>query len=115
MFDTNFTRENNARHFWAPMSHPCDLRAAPPKVIVRGEGVHVIDIDGHRVLDGVGGLWCANLGHSSEPVKEAIRRQLDEASRLRAEADQMLKDAEAERAAAAKKPTRQATKASGHN
>lgn len=78
MFDTNFTRENNARHFWAPMSHPRDLRAAPPKIIVRGEGVHVIDIDGNRVLDGVGGLWCANLGHSSEPVKEAIRRQLDE-------------------------------------
>lgn len=78
MFDTNFTRENNARHFGAPMSHPRDLRAAPPRVIVRGEGVHVIDIDGNRVLDGVGGLWCANLGHNSEPVKKAIRRQLDE-------------------------------------
>ncbi|MCC6306247.1 MAG: aminotransferase class III-fold pyridoxal phosphate-dependent enzyme [Rhodobacteraceae bacterium] len=78
MSDTNFIRENNARFFWGPMAHPGELRAAPPRVIARGEGVEIVDIDGHRTLDGVGGLWCANLGHSAEAVKAAIVRQLAE-------------------------------------
>lgn len=77
MKDANFVRENNARHFWAPMAHPADLQAAPPIVVARGEGVEIEDIDGHRVIDGVGGLWCTNLGHSSQAVKDAITRQLE--------------------------------------
>ncbi|MEY9774039.1 putrescine aminotransferase [Sinorhizobium fredii] len=33
---------------------------------------------GKKVLDAVGGLWNVNLGYSSDPVKKAIRDQLDE-------------------------------------
>ncbi len=77
MKDANFARENNARHFWAPMSHPADLQAAPPIIVARSEGVEIEDIDGHRTLDGVGGLWCTNLGHSAQAVKDAITRQLE--------------------------------------
>ena len=62
---------------WHPMAHPAEMLAQPPTVIVAAEGVHVTDKDGHRVLDGVGGLWNVNLGYSCEPIKEAIRRQLD--------------------------------------
>lgn len=46
-------------------------------------------------------LWAAISG-ALDGRAATIRRQLDEASRLRSEAEQMLKDAEAERAAAAK-------------
>ncbi len=45
-------------------------------------------------------LWGA-VSSALDGRAAGIRRQLDEASRLRAEAEQMLKDAEAERAAAA--------------
>jgi adenosylmethionine-8-amino-7-oxononanoate aminotransferase len=76
MKDTNFLRENNARHMWQPMTHPADSQANPPKVIVGGEGVEVTDMDGKRTLDAVGGLWNVNLGYSCEPVKQAITAQL---------------------------------------
>ena len=33
-------------------------------VYVRGDGCHVIDHDGRRVIDGLSGLYCTNLGHS---------------------------------------------------
>ncbi|MBR0652718.1 F0F1 ATP synthase subunit B [Roseomonas terrae] len=46
-------------------------------------------------------LWGA-IGGALDGKAETIRKQLAEASRLRAEAEQMLKDAEAERATAAK-------------
>lgn len=77
MRDINFLRENNAKPIWHPMAHPADMRANPPRVIVRGEGVSVTDVDGRTVLDAVGGLWNVNLGYSCDPVKQAIARQLD--------------------------------------
>ncbi len=77
MRDSNFLRENNARHVWHPMAHPAEMQANPPKVFVSGEGVEVTGIDGHTVLDAVGGLWNVNLGYSCDPVKQAIASQLD--------------------------------------
>ena len=77
MKDSNFLKENNARHMWHPMAHPADSLANPPKIIVGGEGVRVRDVDGKEVLDAVGGLWNVNLGFSCQPIKEAIAAQLD--------------------------------------
>ena len=77
MRDSNFLVENNARHVWHPMAHPGEMRAQPPKIVHEAEGVEVIDIHGHRLLDAVGGLWNVNLGYSCEPVKKAMRDQLD--------------------------------------
>ncbi len=76
MKDSNFLKENNARHFWHPMAHPADSQQNPPTILTGGEGVHIVDVDGHRTLDAVGGLWNVNLGYSCEPVKQAISDQL---------------------------------------
>ncbi len=78
MPETNFLIENNAKHFWHPMAHPAEMRANPPKIIHAAEGVELTDIHGQRVLDAVGGLWNVNLGYSCEPIKTAIRDQLDQ-------------------------------------
>jgi adenosylmethionine-8-amino-7-oxononanoate aminotransferase len=77
MKDENFLKANNARHMWHPMAHPADSHANPPDIIVEGEGVEIVDVDGHKTIDAVGGLWNVNLGYSCAPVKEAITRQLD--------------------------------------
>ena len=77
MKDTNFLKENNARQLWHPMAHPADSLENPPDIIVGGEGVEIVDLDGHKTVDAVGGLWNVNLGYSCEPIKQAIARQLD--------------------------------------
>lgn len=77
MQDSNFLKAHNARHVWHPMAHPADSLANPPDIIVGGDGVEITDVDGHRMVDAVGGLWNVNLGYSCEPVKEAIKNQLD--------------------------------------
>ncbi|NBV60258.1 MAG: aminotransferase class III-fold pyridoxal phosphate-dependent enzyme, partial [Rhodobacteraceae bacterium] len=41
------------------------------------KGVRITDVDGHEVVDAVGGLWNVNLGFSCQPVKDAISAQLD--------------------------------------
>ena len=75
---SNFLRENNARHLWHPMASPAEMQANPPKVIVSAEGVTLTDLDGHRSLDAVGGLWNVNLGYSVDAIKEAAYRQMGE-------------------------------------
>ncbi len=77
MKDSNFLKENNARHFWHPMTSPEDSKHTPPKIITSAQGVSITDIDGHEVIDAVGGLWNVNLGYSCQPVKDAIAAQLD--------------------------------------
>jgi adenosylmethionine-8-amino-7-oxononanoate aminotransferase len=77
MKDSNFLKENNGRQFWHPMTSPQDSLAHPPKIIIGATGVRLTDIDGHEVIDGVGGLWNVNLGYSCQPVKDAIATQLD--------------------------------------
>ena len=76
MKDDNFLREMNGRDMWQPMGHPGAAQHSPPRIIRSAEGVHLTDIDGHSVVDAVGGLWCVNLGYSNDAVKQAIADQL---------------------------------------
>ncbi|WP_432729196.1 aminotransferase class III-fold pyridoxal phosphate-dependent enzyme [Variovorax sp. W6] len=71
-------KRDNAQYLWHPMAHPQAMQKTKPDIIARGEGCWIWDVDGHRMLDGVGGLWAANLGHSNKAVRDAIVAQLDE-------------------------------------
>ncbi len=71
-------KRDNARFQWHPMVPPHRLEQVPPLIIAKGEGVYVTDVDGRRYIDGIGGLWCVNVGHNRPEVKEAIRKQLDQ-------------------------------------
>lgn len=77
MKDDNYIKANNARSLWHPMAAPSDSQKNPPAIIVGGSGTRITDIDGHEVVDGVGGLWNVNLGYSCQPIKDAIAAQLD--------------------------------------
>merc|ERR1711938_383010 len=66
----------NARHLWHPMGHPGEAHENAPKIIKGAEGVEIVDLDGHSVVDAVGGLWCVNLGYSNDAVKQAMSDQL---------------------------------------
>jgi 4-aminobutyrate--pyruvate transaminase len=47
-----------------------------PLVLARGDGVYVLDEHGQRYLEGMAGLWCANLGFSEARLVEAAREQM---------------------------------------
>lgn len=77
MKDSNYLKERNARSIWHPMAHPSDSLNNPPTIVTDAEGTRISDVDGHQVVDAVGGLWNVNLGYSCEPIKSAIANQLD--------------------------------------
>lgn len=47
-------------------------------VISKAKGAYVWDADGNKLIDGIGGLWCVNIGHGREEMIEAIAGQLRE-------------------------------------
>jgi adenosylmethionine-8-amino-7-oxononanoate aminotransferase len=70
-------RELDRRYLWHPFTHMRQWLADDATVIVAAEGMHLIDSDGRRYLDGVSSLWCNVHGHRVPEIDAAIRRQLD--------------------------------------
>ncbi|MDT4939077.1 MAG: adenosylmethionine---8-amino-7-oxononanoate aminotransferase, partial [Pseudonocardiales bacterium] len=62
---------------WHPFTQHALWPDDEPLVIDRGEGVHLIDTDGRRYLDGVSSLWVTVHGHGEPAINTAIRDQLD--------------------------------------
>ncbi len=48
-----------------------------PTAIVSAEGPYVTDSQGNSMLDGIGGLWCVNVGHGRSEIINAINDQLN--------------------------------------
>jgi adenosylmethionine-8-amino-7-oxononanoate aminotransferase len=71
-------KQANARHLLHPMAHPQQMAETPPDIIVRGEGSWIWDVDGHRMVDGVAGLWSVNLGFGRREIRDAVVEQMDE-------------------------------------
>ena len=69
-------QELDALHHLHPFSDHQSLRAGGVRVIVRGDGPYLWDSEGKRILDGMSGLWTANLGHSRKELAEAGYRQM---------------------------------------
>lgn len=59
------------RHLWSHFSTPMDL-----PIIERGEGCYIWDDSGHRLLDGLAGLFATQVGHGRVELAEAARDQM---------------------------------------
>ncbi len=55
MKDANFLKAHNARSLWHPMTAPSDSLKSPPTIVTGASGVRIRDVDGHEVVDAVGG------------------------------------------------------------
>jgi adenosylmethionine---8-amino-7-oxononanoate aminotransferase len=76
---TEDLRRLDKQYVWHPFTHmqPWLADDHQPLVITAAEGMHLIDSDGNRYLDGVSSLWCNVHGHRVPEIDAAIRAQLD--------------------------------------
>jgi putrescine aminotransferase len=61
-----------------PFTDHRELGEKGSRIITRARGVYIWDSDGRKILDGMAGLWCVNLGYGREELVEAATRQLRE-------------------------------------
>jgi adenosylmethionine-8-amino-7-oxononanoate aminotransferase len=74
---TEELRRLDRQHIWHPFTPMKLWMESDPLVITAAEGMHLIDSDGNRYLDGVSSLWCNVHGHRVPEIDQAIRDQLD--------------------------------------
>ena len=73
---TDELRALDKQHIWHPFTPMKLWNESDPLVIVAAEGMHLVDSDGNRYLDGVSSLWCNVHGHRVPEIDNAIRAQL---------------------------------------
>jgi putrescine aminotransferase len=71
----NYQSLDSAHHLH-PFTDHKSLHETGVRVITGGDGVFLTDADGHRLLDGMAGLWCVNVGYSRPELVQAAAAQM---------------------------------------
>jgi putrescine aminotransferase len=69
-------QRTDARCHLHPFSDNRALGQQGTRIIHKGEGIWIEEANGHRLLDGMSGLWCVNLGYGRPELIEAATQQL---------------------------------------
>lgn len=64
------------RHNIHPFTDLAAMETAERTVIVKAQGNYVFSEDGRKFLDGLGGMWCVNIGHGREEMAQTIADQV---------------------------------------
>ena len=73
---TNEWQALDSAHHMAPFTDYGDLRQKGARIITHAEGHYIYDSDGNRILDGMAGLWCVNVGYGRPELVEAAATQM---------------------------------------
>lgn len=68
----------DANHYLHPFTDFHDLSRKGSRIITRAEGVYIYDSEGNKILDGMAGLWCVNLGYGRKDLADVAARQMQE-------------------------------------
>ncbi|MEQ1861958.1 MAG: aminotransferase [Chthoniobacteraceae bacterium] len=63
-------------HHLHPFTTHEELHALGTHIITRGEGCWLWDARGRKLLDGLAGLWCVNVGYSCAGIIDAVSEQM---------------------------------------
>ena len=61
----------DAAHHIHPFSDAAALIREGTRVITRADGVYLWDSEGNRIIDGMAGLWCVQVGYGNRELAEA--------------------------------------------
>ncbi len=78
---TNLTavlQDMDRRHHMHPFTDSKALNEKGVRIITRAEGSHMWTSGGERVLDGMAGLWCVNIGYGRKELADVAYAQMQE-------------------------------------
>ncbi len=77
VFDTRAIQKLDSAHYLHPFTDFKQLNEQGARVMVRGEGIYLWDSEGKKILDGMSGLWCVNVGYGRTSISEAVYKQME--------------------------------------
>ena len=70
----------DAAHHMHPFTDNSALAKKGARIMKSAKGVWLTDTEGHRIIDGMAGLWCVNIGYGRTELATAAARQIEELS-----------------------------------
>ena len=74
----NSLEGRDVAHVLHPYTDASLHRSEGPLILAKGDGIHVVDTEGNRYIEGLAGLFCASLGFSEPRLVDAAMRQMRE-------------------------------------
>ena len=74
--ETQALQRLDSAHYLHPFTDHAALANRGARVMVRGDGIYLWDSEGRRVIDGMSGLWCVNVGYGRASIVDAAARQM---------------------------------------
>lgn len=66
----------DASHFLHPFTDFQGLAKKGSRIITRADNIYLWDSEGHKILDGMSGLWCVNIGYGQQSLIDAAAEQM---------------------------------------
>jgi len=70
-------KQADLQYYLHPTSSISILEKRGPKVITRGKGCKVYDIEGKEYIDGTSALWFNSIGHGRSEIAEVAKEQIE--------------------------------------
>ena len=68
----------DAKHHLHPFTNTGSLNNKGARVITKADGVYLWDEQDNKIIDGMAGLWCVNLGYGRKELADAAYQQMNE-------------------------------------
>jgi len=78
VYDTPALQREDSGHYLHPFTDHKALSQMGSRVMVKGEGIYIWDSEGKKILDGMSGLWCVNVGYGRKELADAAYQQLQQ-------------------------------------
>lgn len=75
-YDSKDLHGKDRDHYIHPWTDFSVFKEEGSLVLAESEGAYVYDADGRKFLDGIGGLWCVNIGYANREMADAIAEQV---------------------------------------
>ena len=75
-FNTKDLQQTNSAHHMQPFTDNKELADKGARIITRADGCYIWDSEGNKILDGMAGLWCMNVGYGRDEIADAAAQQM---------------------------------------
>lgn len=76
--NTQAIQQMDAEHHLHPFTNTGALNKKGARIIERAEGVYLWDSEGNKLIDGMAGLWCVNMGYGRKELADVAYSQMQE-------------------------------------
>ncbi|AOV17424.1 aminotransferase [Acidihalobacter aeolianus] len=75
---TSGWQSQDSAHHLHPFTDYKALNAKGSRIVTHAEGCYIWDSEGNKILDGMAGLWCVNIGYGRKELADAAYAQMQE-------------------------------------